>query len=271
MLLVALIAVFLLIGDNLTCKFSQAVASIAGGSADCSSDASNAHETENGEADVAVQGPVMRPVPSPSPQQPPWPPAPGVSYGLDPDSYLVETMQSTPRGRQTMRWLIDNYVYVDVNNNKRGAYWNGRQIVLGQGYEHNAGTLIHEANHARYAKEGRKGNPRKLSRDDYIHARIAEEADGVVQAIRATKEFRAAGYDTPERPGEPEYDDAYQNARANGASNTEAEQAGYDAVEQKFYGEGSEAFVTSTRGTTYPEHYGKEWDAHHPCLFGLCF
>jgi hypothetical protein len=179
--------------------------------------------------------------------------------GLDPDSELVKAMLSTERGRETLQWLADHDVPIVIDASTTGAYWDGTQIVLGDGLV-DPSTLVHEANHAKYTYEGRHADAGKLSKDDYVHDTIAEEADGTVQEIQAAQEFRDAGHDVPKQPGEDQYNEAYDNAKDNGASDAEAEQAGYDAVEQEFYNGG---FVTSTNGQSYPDYYGDYWESVH--------
>lgn len=187
------------------------------------------------------------------------PPTADVPSGLDPASDLVQAMQSTERGREILQWLADNNIPIVVDNTVTGAYWDGTQIVLGAGLD-DAGVLVHEANHARYSNEGRTADAATLSRADYVDGMTSEETDGVVQQIEAAQEFRAAGHNVPPQVGETQYDNAYQAAKANGASDAEARQAGRDAIRQEFDNGG---FVTSTNGKTYPDYYGDYWDSVH--------
>lgn len=180
-----------------------------------------------------------------------------VPDGLDEKSALVQTLLSTERGRQTLQWLADNDIPIRIDPDQRGAYWDGNEIVLGGGND-DAPTLVHEANHAKYSKEGRSADPKELSRDDYVRGAIAEEADGVVQQVKAAKEFRAAGQDVAEQPGEDAYTSAYEQAIKDGKSTTEAESAGLRAVTDEFYNGG---FITSTNGQSYPDYYGSYWDS----------
>ncbi len=190
---------------------------------------------------------------------PAQPPRADVPDGLDPASDLVATMQSTERGREVLQWLADHGIKVVIDPDAKGAYWDGTQIVMGPGFD-DASVLVHEANHARYSTEGRAADVNALSRADYVKAQVAEETDGVVQQIQAAREFRAAGHTVPDQPGEAAYDNAYRDAKANGASDADARRAGYDAVEQEFYNGG---FVTSTDGKSYPDYYGGYWDDVH--------
>lgn len=192
--------------------------------------------------------------------EPPTDPADvDIPDGLDPDSAIVQMMLTTERGRQTLQWLADHDIPIVVDPNANGAYWNGSEIVLGPGFD-NAAVLVHEANHARYSEEGRHADVEALDRDAYIRAAIDEEVDGTVQQILSAKEFRNAGATLGNQPGEPQYDQAYQQVIRDGGSQAEAQQAGHQAVLDLFYNGG---IVASTNGNTYPENYGDYWDSEH--------
>jgi hypothetical protein len=258
-LIVGLAAVFPSVGDQVTCRLSQAVASITGGSATCSSsapdDRADGQETE-GDGDREE----LPPNPEPAPLA-------DVPKGLDPDSDLVKAMQSTERGREALQWLADNNIKIVINSAKNGAWWDGSKIVMGNGYDDPA-VLIHEVNHAKSTKEGRKPDIGKFTREDYVNGMIAEETEGVVQQIQAAQEFRRAGHTVPTQPGETVYNNAYQNAKANGASEAEARQAARDAIEQQFR---NGNFRTSNTNEPYLDYYGNAWDRRHPCVFGFLF
>jgi len=168
-------------------------------------------------------------------------------------------------------------VHVDLSSSKKGAYYrprgpfgSGKYIVLGNGYD-DAATLIHEANHARYDKGYRSSAFNSPGRGSYVSGKIHEETDGTVQAILGAKEFRAAGHSLPAQPGETEYDNAYRDAKTSGASDADAEQAGWDAVEQKFWDKGPGGFRASTNNKPYPDHYGDEWNTTNLCwLYPWC-
>ncbi|QDP98463.1 hypothetical protein FOE78_23445 [Microlunatus elymi] len=180
-----------------------------------------------------------------------------IPAGLDPDSEVVKTMLTTERGRQTLQWLADHHIPIVVDPNQQGAFWDGSKIVLGDGQE-SAATLVHEANHAKYSKEGRSADARTESRDDYVHGAIAEEVDGTVQEIQAAQEFREHGHEVDQQPGESAYTAAYDQAIKDGKSQAEAQSAGADAVSELFY---NGSFVTSTTGESYPDYYGSYWDS----------
>jgi hypothetical protein len=179
-----------------------------------------------------------------------------VPDGLDRNSDLVQTLLSTERGRQTLQWLADNHIPIVIDPDEEGAFWNGRRIVLGEGYD-NAAVVVHEANHARYTVEGRHADPKKLDRAAYVSAAIAEEADGTVQQILAAKEFRAGGRDLGRQPAEDAYDAAYVQAIQNGETLGEAKRAAAAAVRREF---DSGVLRTSNSGQSYPDYYGHYWD-----------
>jgi hypothetical protein len=178
---------------------------------------------------------------------------------LDSKSDLVKTLLSTQRGRDTLQWLYDNKIPIVVDPDTTGAYWNGTQIVMGEGYD-DASVLVHETNHAKYTKDGRSADVHTLDRDAYVTAAINEEVDGTVQQILAAKEFRSDGRRVDNQPAEVQYDAAYQNAKDRGASDAEAQQAGSEAVRKEFYHGG---LVTSTTKQSYPDLYGEYWDREH--------
>jgi hypothetical protein len=107
-----------------------------------------------------------------------------------------------------LQWLHDKDIKITIDPDAAGAYWNGTKIVLGRGFA-NAPTFIHEANHAKYTKQGRTPNVYTRSRRAYVRAAINEETDGTVIQIRAAKEFREAGRRIGRQPAEAAYDAAY--------------------------------------------------------------
>ena len=182
-----------------------------------------------------------------------------IPEGLDPESAIVQTMLSTERGRQTLQWLADHGIPIVIDPGETGAYWNGSEIVLGSGFD-NAAVLVHEANHARYAEEGRHADVDALDRQEYITAAIDEEVAGTVLQILSAKEFRDAGATLGQQPAEAAYDQAYQQTIRNGGTQAQAQQAGYQAVNDEFYNGG---IVASTNGNSYSENYGDYWDSEH--------
>ena len=147
--------------------------------------------------------------------------------GHDPDSELVQRLLSTESGRRTLQWLSDNNIPIVIDPAETGAYWNGTEIVLGQGYD-DAAVVVHE------------------------------EVTGVVEQIKAAQELRIAGYTIGRQPAEGAFDTAYQQAIQNGQTRAQAERAGWEAVRGEFY---NGNIVTSTNGQSYPDYYGDYWDS----------
>jgi Flp pilus assembly pilin Flp len=182
-----------------------------------------------------------------------------IPSSLDPDSELVQQLLSTERGRQTLQWLFDNNIPIVIDPSATGAYWNGTEMVLGQGYA-NAAVLIHETNHAQATVNGESADANSQSRSDYVTTAVNEEVDGTVEQIQAAQELRIAGYTIAQQPAEAAYTTAYNQAIQNGQTRAQAERAGWDAVRGEFY---NGNIVTSTTGDPYPDYYGDYWDSVH--------
>jgi hypothetical protein len=182
-----------------------------------------------------------------------------IPEGLNEGDELVTIMLSTERGRQTLQWLADNDVPIKIDPNVTGAFWNGTEIVLGPGYE-DAAVLVHEANHARYTKEGRSADIEHQTKDDYVRSALDEEIAGTIQQIYAAREFRAAGHSAASSVSEQQYDAAYDQAIDEGKSTAEADRAGQAAVAQGF---NDGTIKTSNTGQSYVDYYSQAWDQFH--------
>lgn len=248
-----------LIGQQVVCGLSNAIAVVSGQpTTDCGALALSEPKSTGLISGCDSTTPTDNPT---------WAPTgttlPAIPTGLDPDSDLVETLMSTQRGRDTLQWLADNNITINIDSNETGGFFTSgtMTITLGPGFG-TSPVVIHEANHARYAVDGRTVNTwedvRSLSRDAYVNGMLAEEADGSSQAIRAAKEFRAAGYDVPQQNGERQYDQAYADAIKNGRTMEEAHAAGHEAVLDLFE---DGTFKGSNSGKSYPDIYGDYWDA----------
>jgi hypothetical protein len=177
--------------------------------------------------------------------------------GLDRDSELVQRLLSTESGRRTLQWLADNNIPIVIDPNATGAYWNGTEIVLGQGYD-DAAVVVHEANHAQATVNGESADANSQNRADYVTTAVNEEVDGVVDQIKAAQELRIAGYNVGTQPAETAFNTAYNQAIQSGQTQAQAERAGWEAVRGEFY---NGNIVTSTNGQSYPDYYGGYWDS----------
>ncbi|MCL2422724.1 MAG: hypothetical protein FWD11_02340 [Micrococcales bacterium] len=193
------------------------------------------------------------------PTIPTTPPPPVIDWGLE--TNVAGTLQSTERGRATLQWLLDRNIPLVVTGPGTGVRWDAarNRLLVGSDFG-DAAALIRELNHVQYLKDGRHANVWGLDRDGYIKGIINEEVDGVVQAIQAAHEFRAAGRDSPPQLGEAVYDAAYNKAIAEGASDLDARKAATAAIEKEYYDGG---IATSYSGKSFPEYYGDYWDSMH--------
>ncbi|WP_258726597.1 hypothetical protein [Cellulomonas sp. NS3] len=185
-----------------------------------------------------------------------------IPEGLIPSSETVQTLLATERGRQTLQWLADHGIPVVFDSVAGGAWWDGTSVTLGTGYDdpvQAALTILHEANHARYDREGRSvgDDIGDLPRDEYVGGMLDEETDGVVQEVLGARELRDTGTEVPVSAAESRYGAAYDAAIAAGRSRAQAEDAGFAAVREMFT---DGTFVTSTTGESYEDYYGDSWE-----------
>jgi len=185
--------------------------------------------------------------------------------GLDPESDIAQELASTARGRRILQWLHDNGIEIIIDPGATGAFYSDGVITLGSGHI-DAGTVIHEANHAVWDEEGRSAEAQSMDKDDYVSLAIQEEAEGVWLEVVYAKERREAGQDVEPDIAEDRYDDAYQPAYdaaiASGQTPSQAhaaaDQTGLDAIEQMFY---DGTYVTSNTGDPYDDYYGDFWES----------
>jgi len=182
-----------------------------------------------------------------------------VPDGLDRDSELVQQLLATERGRDTLQWLADNHIPVVISPDEEGAYWDGTQMVIGKGYD-DPSVIVHETNHAIATANGTSADAATQDRDDFVSTAINEEVAGTVKQIQAAKELRATGQDVDEQPLERWFDQAYGDARDDGASEAEALDAATKAVSKQFF---DGQVRTSTDNKPYTDYYGDFWDSVH--------
>lgn len=193
--------------------------------------------------------------------------------GLPADHEFVEILNSTEKGREILQWLADNDVEVIFDSSATGAYYDPalNAIVLGKGYE-NVTTLVHEYNHAFYARTGKTVNTHQqatsLTRADYVNGMLDEETASVVLEITTAREFTDAGHRVTHGQSSrywDAHDDARQSALDQGKSQAEADAAGREAgrlaIRQMFV---DGTYRTSNTGQTYEEYYGSYWDRVNP-------
>ncbi len=137
--------------------------------------------------------------------------------------------------------------------------------------------MMHEAQHALTFKSGKAADPEKLSKEVYVKAKIADEAEAVVRAIEGAAPMTAAGADIADSGVTTGLIEQYQKAHAaevkklkaadsklsEADANARARTAVRDGKVTGWFTDGT--FVTSTGHITYSAHYGGIWDdAHKP-------
>ena len=120
---------------------------------------------------------------------------------------------------------------------------------------------VQEMNFARRRRAGRHIEAGGMTRDAYISARLMEQVEGACLSIEAKAQMQAAGHVVEtECTLEDQYNRAYAEAEAAGASAHDCREAARARVQQGFHqGE----VVTGGAGQSYPEYYGEWWDAVH--------
>lgn len=256
LLVVALLAVTVQLSSEAKDVASTAyckISSTVGGGGSC-----------GGESGEPGDDPSEEPSEEPSPE----PEEPDLPEGLDPDNEVTQALLATEDGRALLQWLHDNDIEVVLDPDET-AYWysdgtltigmddgNGGQRTPGEG----AVRIFHEANHAQYDVEDLNADVDEQDRDSFIHDSVYEDAVATAEQIRAARQLREAGYEVPRQPGEGAYEDAYDDAIADGKSPAEAFQAATDAVNEEYYNGG---IVQSTDGKSYPDKWGEVWDDAH--------
>lgn len=136
---------------------------------------------------------------------------------------------------------------------------------------HSAGraalAFVHEMNHAYYHKIGLRPDITALGREEYVNAKVSEEAEGVVKSIEAKIELEGTDVSITglSYPLETEYREAYK-ARYDEliAAGKSEEEAGSTAritgMERVIKGFMDGEVSTSNSGQSYPEYYGEAWD-----------
>jgi hypothetical protein len=206
-----------------------------------------------------------------------------------------ELLKQTPEGAAIIKFIEDKAIPIKIDPSD-GSFHNKGTVTLGPPFdaEEMALTIAHEANHAKYFKEGRNADITKDTRDDYVRKKIEEEVVGTVASIEVKNSLVKKGVAIAATfPLEKEYNDAYKKAvedlKKSKPDATEAEldaagkKAGYEAVKKGFETGKVVASVKqcSSSGATcttaaecpsgescvknsYPVYYGNTWDRAHP-------
>lgn len=186
-------------------------------------------------------------------------------------------MKKTGSGKWALEVIEKHKVPVDWEYTGTGSFHQAGKIYLNKNTPPVAAsiTMMHEAQHALTFKTGKAADAAKLSREEYVKAKIADEAEAVVRSIEGAAPMVAAGADiagsgltagliTKYQTAHKKAVDELKAATATMADDEAARQARTktrDGTVTNWFHDGT--FVTSTGSITYSEHYGKQWDAVH--------
>jgi hypothetical protein len=235
---------------------------------------------------AAGRGGQAGPPGNPGPQFPGSRQAPQVPTRVQVDTERV--LNETPIGREALQWARDHgvtIVYRPGAGKDLGAYYSDvhNRITIESTWppEVRAGTVVHEVNHARNRNTP---DPKKMKREEYVHAAIEEEVNGTVLEIKSHQQLQRSRGRT-NRPSDiglqRAYEQAYREAvaRENALrtrtglpplSAEEAERWGTRAGRRRVrqaYDNGE--VVTSNTGQRYPDYYGDGYDRQNQCVLWI--
>lgn len=171
------------------------------------------------------------------------------------------------------KWDVPvNYEYAGS-----GSYHQGGKIYINKTLPVGGAALVlmHEAQHADTFKSGKGADREKLSREDYVKASIADEAEAVVRQVEGMAVTKATGADISGAGVtdalKKRYLDAFYAKRdqlkaanptmTTAQINAECRKATRDGEVTSWFHDGT--FVTSTDNNSYAVFYGKQWDEVH--------
>jgi hypothetical protein len=192
------------------------------------------------------------------------------------EELIREAMATTARGAWALVVIAVFGVDVDWAFTGQGSYHQGGKIFLNQSLDVDAAAIvmIHEAQHAYTYKTGATPDVATLTRQAYVDAMIADEAEAVVKQIEGAAPMQRAGRNVSAAIGTgliTQYQTALatEAARLQGldASLSEADARSQarttvrDGLVTNWFHDGT--FVTSTGLISYADHYGNFWDSQH--------
>ena len=190
----------------------------------------------------------------------------------------IETLLgTTDTGRWVLRIIERWSIPVDYEYSGTGSFHRSGSIFINRSFSVDAAVLVmmHEAQHANTFKSGRAADVSALGREEYITAKIADEAEAVVRQIEGSVPMQAAGHSLAGsgvtqglidryRRAFYAYRDALEAANPRMSReeiNNRCRTRTRDTEVTSWFHDGT--FVTSTGNITYSAHYGNAWDAAH--------
>ncbi len=152
----------------------------------------------------------------------------------------------------------------------RGSYHRAGDIFLDLDEDDLLGTLMHELEHLRTYETGEGGNVRRMSREDYVASKLAEETRAHAQTYVGLMELGierdrdTAGFDAFRnylRRTAPELLQRDQNPGVAAVQSDLILQHATAWVHANF--QNNDAWKTSNTGENYGDYYGSFWDQVH--------
>jgi hypothetical protein len=192
---------------------------------------------------------------------------------------IEELLATTDTGRWVIRIIRKWDIPVDYEFTGTGSFHRAGSIFINRTLSVDAAVLVmmHEAQHANTFKSGSAADVNALSRDEYIRAKIADEAEAVVRQIEGAVPMTTAGHSMAGSGINQGLIDQYRTAfyahrdaleasnptMSRAEINTRCRTHTRDNLVTNWFHDGT--FVTSTGPLTYSQHYGNSWDdAHNP-------
>jgi hypothetical protein len=189
-----------------------------------------------------------------------------------------KAIEDTCRASNTGTWamgIIEKWkIPVDYEFGGTGSFHRSGSIFLNKnlGIGGAALVLMHEAQHANTFKSGKAADATKLGRDEYVKAKIADEAEAVVRQIEGMAVTKSLGVDMAGAGVTDALKERYLKAfykkrdelraadpgMSTGEINRICRKATRDGEVTSWFHDGT--FITSTKKNSYAVYYGNQWD-----------
>lgn len=183
---------------------------------------------------------------------------------------IRDLLENIPTGREALRVIDEHGVEVSFVSGEGSFYAfadNTVVIDIDAVLQKAALLVVHEATHVSYHKQGLWLRPEDVGRNEYVDARLIEEADAEANVVEAKLELNVEMTKSSTYV-EREYRKAYsrgieqQMMTNESGTNEEWEQSARDAAQDRlrFYFLKVQ-IIRSTDGLSYSETYENHWDA----------
>ena len=210
-------------------------------------------------------------------------PAPAVAPPAAPPPSRKDQIEAQMKLSDTGKWALNiidkNAITVEWEFVGTGSFHSEGKIFLNKTTPvvPAAVVMMHEAQHALTFKSGNAADPEKLTKEAFVKAKIADEAEAVVRQIEGAGPMVAKGADIAGSGITTGLMDQYQKAVAAEVKKLQAADTTLSDADARskarttvrngkvteWFTDGT--FTTSTGHISYSAHYGNTWDnAHRP-------